>query len=142
MVPNSNPIVDYGPNPFVVNIEEETNMNTNFRTTLWTGEHLQVTLMSIQPGGEIGAEIHDNVDQFIRIEEGRGIARFGYTRETMLSDTPVDSDYAILVPAGIWHNLINTGNEPLKVYSIYAPPEHPFNTVHRTKEEADVAENE
>ena len=133
-------LMDYGPEPFVVNIERATEANNNFRTALWTGRNLQVTLMSLMPGEDIGLEIHPNVDQFIRIEEGRGMVQMGSTRNNLDFEKRVSDDYAIMVPAGKWHNLINTGNRPMKIYTIYAPPEHPRGTVHRTKEIAQAAE--
>lgn len=132
------PIVlrDYGPNPFVVNIEEAAKQNNNFRIALWTGSHLQVTLMSINVGEDIGLEIHPNLDQFIRIEEGQGIVMMGDRRDRLDFQANVRDDFAFIIPAGKWHNLINTGNRPLKLYSIYAPPQHPFGTIHKTKEDA------
>ena len=128
---------DYGPNPFAVNIEEAAKQNNNFRIALWTGKHLQLTLMSIEVGGEIGLEVHPNLDQFIRIEEGQGLLKMGDSKDRLDYQRRVSDDYAIIIPAGKWHNLINTGNKPLKLYSIYAPPQHPFGTVHRTKRDAD-----
>lgn len=128
---------DYGPEPFVVNIEQATKQNNTFRTALWTGQYLQLTLMNIEPGDDIGLEMHPDVDQFIRIEEGQGIVRMGDNKENLDFQRQVYDDYVILIPAGKWHNLINTGNKPLKLYSIYAPPEHPRGTVHRTKEDAE-----
>lgn len=124
---------DYGPQPFVVNINEATRQNKNFRTALWTGEHLQVTLMSINVGDDIGLEIHPNVDQFIRVEEGQGIVRMGKNKNNLDFQARVYDDFAIMIPAGTWHNVINTGKRPLKVYSIYAPPQHPHGVVHITK---------
>ena len=128
---------DYGPNPFVINIEEASKQNNTFRTALWTGKHLQVTLMSLQPGEDIGLEIHPHVDQFIRIEQGQGIAQMGQTKENLNFTRMVDDNSAIIIPAGVWHNITNTGNIPLKLYSIYAPPNHPFGTVQPTKQDAD-----
>lgn len=128
---------DYGPNPFVVNIEEATIQNNTFRTALWTGKYLQLTLMSINAGEDIGLEIHRDHDQFIRIEEGQGLVKMGDSKDNLNFQRKVYDDFVILIPAGKWHNLINTGYKPLKLYSIYAPPEHPRDTVHRTKEEAE-----
>ena len=127
---------DHGPHPYVVNIEEATLQNDKFRTALWTGEHLQLTLMSISVGESIGLEVHPKVDQFIRIEQGQGITEMGPCEDQVTFRRRVSDDDAIFVPAGYWHNLINTGNVPLKLYSIYAPPNHPFGTVHVTKEDA------
>ncbi len=124
---------DYGPEPFVVNIERATKMNNTFRTALWTGEHLQLTLMSIGVGEDIGLEVHPHLDQFIRIEQGQGIVKMGNSKDNLNFQESVHDDYAIIIPAGTWHNLINTGNRPIKLYSIYAPPQHPRGTVHLTK---------
>ncbi len=130
-------LMDYGPHPFAINIEEATKENNNFRIALWTGNHLQLTLMSINVGEDIGLEMHPNLDQFIRIEEGIGLIQMGDRKDRLDCQAHVQDDYAIIIPAGKWHNLMNIGNIPLKLYSIYAPPEHPFGTVHRTKEEAE-----
>lgn len=134
------PLRDYGSQPLVVNINQATTQNRTFRTALWTGQHFQVTLMSIPVGGEIGLEIHPNTDQFIRVEAGQGLVRMGPSRQNLEFAQRVYDDSAIMIPAGLWHNVINTGNIPLKVYVIYAPPEHPFGTVHQTKAEAEAAE--
>ena len=131
------PLKDYGPEPFVVNIEEATKQNNYFRLALWTGRYFQLTLMSIRVGEDIGLEMHPDVDQFIRIEEGQGIVKMGNRKECLDFQRNVSDDYAIVIPAGKWHNLINTGNKPLKLYSIYAPPEHPHGTIHETKEDAE-----
>ena len=130
-------IRDYGPKPFVFNIHHETNMNRNFRTTLWTGGHLQLTLMNIPVRCDIGVEMHSDVDQFVRVESGRAKVYFGNSRNTLHEAEIVNENYAILIPAGTWHNIVNTDNCPLKVYSLYAPPQHPFGTVHKTKADAE-----
>ncbi len=138
----SEEIKDYGPNPFVINIEEITTSNDTFRTALWTGEHMQLTLMSLEPGEDIGLEMHPDVDQFIRVEEGRGIVMMGESQDMPSFQQPVSADFAFIIPAGTWHNLVNVGSTPLKLYSIYAPPQHPFGTVHETKEIAEEAEHD
>lgn len=135
--PNNNVVIelmDYGSEPFAVNIKEASIQNDNFRTALWTGDHLQLTLMSLNPGEDIGTEIHPNVDQFIRIEDGQGLVRMGDTEDLSDFEADVYDDFIFIVPAGKWHNLYNTGNTPLKLYSIYAPPNHPHGTVQVTKE--------
>ena len=132
---------DYGSEPFVVNIREAAKQNNNFRLALWTGKHLQLTLMSIKPGEDIGLETHPDLDQFIRIEEGQGIVMMGDRKDKLDLQQRVYDGYAIIIPAGKWHNLINTGCKPIKLYSIYAPPEHPFGTVHATKAIAEAAEH-
>lgn len=124
---------DYGPQPSVLNIDEATNQNNNFRIALWTGKYLQVTLMSIKVGEDIGLEIHPYTDQFIRVEDGQGRIRMGKTKDTLDFQANAGDGFAIMIPAGFWHNIINTGNKPLKVYSIYAPPHHPRGIVQATK---------
>lgn len=131
---------DYGAEPFVVNINEATKQNNTYRTALWTGTHLQVTLMSLNAGEDIGLEMHPNVDQFLRVEQGQGIVQMGKRNDKLNFKSNIYDDTAIIIPAGTWHNVINTGNIPLKLYSIYAPPNHPFGTVHLTKADAVAAE--
>jgi mannose-6-phosphate isomerase-like protein (cupin superfamily)/rubrerythrin len=137
----SNGLKDYGGEPFVVDIEKVTKQNETYRTALWTGDHLQVTVMSIGVGEDIGLEIHPALDQFIRVEQGEGIVRMGNRKDDVDFEERVYDDYAIMIPAGKWHNLINTGDVPIKLYSIYAPPEHPYGTVHETKADAMAAED-
>ncbi|HHU19242.1 MAG TPA: cupin domain-containing protein [Bacilli bacterium] len=132
---------DQGRKPSVINISQATKQNKTFRTAIWTGKYLQVTLMSIKVGDEIGLEIHSNHDQFLRIEAGNGLVLMGDNKEQLTFQRRVASGSAIMVPAGTWHNIKNTGNQPLKLYSIYAPPEHAFGTVHQTKAEALAAEH-
>ena len=134
---NPNYIRDYGPEPFVMNINEVTKQNNNFRTALWTGNHLQVTLMSINVGESIGLEMHPDEDQFIRIEQGYGLVQMGNNKNNLNFERKVYDDFAIIIPAGKWHNLTNIGNVPIKLYSIYAPPNHPKGTIHRTKADAE-----
>ncbi|MFX3650157.1 MAG: cupin domain-containing protein [Paenibacillus sp.] len=131
---------DYGKRPLVIDIEKASQLNNTFRTALWTGEHFQVTLMRINVGEDIGLEVHPNTDQFIRIEEGQGLVQMGDSKDNLDFVANATEDYAIIVPAGKWHNLTNTGDKPLKVYVIYAPPQHPFGTVHLTKADAMAAE--
>lgn len=131
---------DYGREPFVININEATNTNNTFRTALWTGSQFQVTLMSLDVGEDIGLEMHPDVDQFLRVEQGQGNVRMGNTKNNLTFEENVYDDSAIIIPAGTWHNLTNTGPIPLKLYSIYAPPNHPFGTVHPTKRDAIAAE--
>lgn len=130
-------IKDYGAEPFVININEITKQNKNFRTALWAGQHLQITLMSINVGESIGLEMHSNLDQFIRIEQGFGLVQMGDNKNNLNFERKVYDDFAIVIPAGKWHNLTNIGNLPIKLYSIYAPPQHPKGTIHRTKADAE-----
>lgn len=125
---------------WVKNIEDATKDNTNFRTELWTGDYAQLTVMSIKPGEEIGNEIHSDVDQFLRVEQGKAKVTFSTTEDKVEEEHEIEDDWAIIVPAGTWHNVINIGDEDLKLYSIYSPPNHPKGTVHVTKAEADEAE--
>ncbi len=122
---------------YVGNIEEATLKNDYFRRVLFTGKHAQLVVMALKPGEEIGNEVHPNVDQFFRIEQGT--ARFVLNNK---EEHTVGSAGAVVVPAGTWHNVINTSQtEPLKLYTIYSPPQHPDGTVHKTKEEAEAAEH-
>ena len=112
---------------FVDNIERLTTENTDFRRVLYTGKHLQLVLMALMPGEEIGAEVHEDRDQFFRVESGRGDVVIDGKR------TKIKDDDAIVVPAGARHNVVNTGRAPLKVYTLYGPPEHKNGSVHPTK---------
>lgn len=103
-------MTDLGPELFVVNIENATCHNTNFRTALWTGENLQLTLMSIPKNGEIGVESHNCTDQFLRVETGKGIVKMGSCRDKMNFHKYIGAGDAVFVPAGTWHNIINTGD--------------------------------
>lgn len=133
-------ISDYGTEPLIVNIDYYATQNPYYRTALWTGNHLQVTLMSIPVNGDIGLEMHPDIEQFIRIEEGYALVMMGKSKTLLNYQQKVNSNYAVIIPAGTWHNIINIGKTPLKLYSIYAPPQHPFGTVHKTKEAAEAAE--
>lgn len=135
-----NEMTDSGGEPLIVNIDRAAKLNHNFRTALWTGGQLQLTLMSIPVGGDIGLEMHPRTDQFIRIESGTAQVMMGKKKDAPDYRQRVNSDYAVIIPAGTWHNIVNIGNMPLKVYSIYAPPQHPFGTVHKTKADAEEAE--
>ena len=113
---------------YITNIEKTTKENTDYRRVLYTAKNCQLVVMSLKPGEEIGNEVH-HLDQFIRVEEGRAkaILNNGETEHEL------EDDFAIIIPAGIWHNIINTGSEDLKLYTLYAPPEHKDGTVHPTK---------
>jgi mannose-6-phosphate isomerase-like protein (cupin superfamily) len=120
---------------YIADIEDQTEENRDFRRVLYTGPHMQLVLMSLAPGEELGEEVHETTDQFFRVEEGKG--------EVVIDgrETRIESDIAIIVPAGARHNVRNTGHKPLRFYTLYAPPEHPDGTVHRTKADADKAEH-
>lgn len=132
---------DYGAESFVTDIGKATIQNDTFRTSLWTGKNLQVTLMSIEAGDDIGLEVHEG-DQFLRIEKGQGFVQMGNSKENLNFEEKAENDYAIMIPAGKWHNVTNTGDDALKIYTIYAPPEHPHGTVHETRAIAMEAEEE
>lgn len=138
---SASPATDEGPAPFVAEIERATLDNDNYRTTLWSGSHLQMTVMSIEVGRDIGLEVHEDGDQFLRVEAGTARVEMGPARDDLSFVRDVEADWAILVPAGTWHNVTNMGSEPLKLYALYGPPEHPHGTVHATKAEADSDEH-
>lgn len=120
--------------PYVNNLEKDTVENENFRKVLSTTEKSQLVVMSLLPGEDIGEEVHD-VDQFIRIEQGSGKAVLNG------EEFDVEDDWAVVVPAGAMHNIINTGDSKMKLYTVYTPPEHKDGTVHETKAEAMAAEH-
>ena len=121
-------------NGFVGDIEEMTEGNADFRRVLYTGKNLQLVLMSIEPGDEIGEEVHPDGDQFFRVEKGEGEVWIDGRK------TAIAADVAFLIPAGARHNVVNTGDERLQVYTLYAPPEHADGTVHATSAEAQADE--
>lgn len=127
---------DYGPCPYKLNIEEMAEQNKNFRTAVWTGCHMQMTMMCIPPCEDIGWEIHPETDQLIRVESGNAIVQMGYCKNQMEFQHEMCPGDAVFIPAGIWHNIMNPGRCPLKLSSIYAPPNHPWGTVHQTKADA------
>lgn len=134
---SSERITDYGSQPFIVNINQFAKMNNSFRTALWTGDWLQVTLMSIPVGEDIGIEMHPDTDQLIKIEDGCARIMTGKSKNALNYQKNASAGYAVIVPAGTWHNIVNTGQKPLKLFSVYAPPHHPFGTVQRTKCDAE-----
>ena len=129
--------IDYGPDPFVLDVRQETLMNDTFRTTRWTGGHMQLTMMSILPGQDIGQELHPELDQFVRVEDGQGLVQMGTDPDNLDFQKTVFEGEAFFIPAGTWHNLLNTGTQPLKIYSIYAPAAHPRGTVNLVKDAAE-----
>ena len=122
-------------------IEAITVGNSTFRTVLFTGSNLQLTVMSLEPGEEIGLEMHDHRDQFIRVEDGNATVTLGPSQDQIDETHQLAGDWAVIVPGGTWHNVINTGDTPLRLYSLYAPPEHADGVIHHTKAEADAAEH-
>ena len=118
---------------FVDEIEELTDENTNFRQVLYTAKKMQLVVMTLKPGGEIGEEVHKDADQFFRVETGKGEISIDGTVSKIKTGT------AMIVPAGARHNIKNTGDKPLKLYTVYAPPHHADGTVHATKAAADAS---
>lgn len=133
---------DQGKKPYGIDIEKETLDNTSFRTTMWTGEHIQMTVMEIPVGGDIGLEVHEDTDQFLRIEQGKGRCEMGPAKDDLNFVKEVEDDFAIFVPAGVWHNVTNIGEEPLKLYTIYGPADHLPGTVHKTQADAEADPHE
>ncbi|MGC5077861.1 cupin domain-containing protein [Agrococcus sp. DT81.2] len=132
-------IHDNGPKPNAFDIESATTANDAYRRVAWTGKHLQVTLMSIEPGKAIGLEVHHGTDQFLRIDQGKGVAKMGPAKDD-LQETEVEDGWSIQVPAGTWHDVENTGDEPLRLYTIYAPTHHAKGIVQQTAEKAEEDE--
>ena len=114
------------------NIEQRTVENDNFRQVLYTGKHLQLVVMTLPPGCDIGEEVHDDRDQFFRFEEGKGVVDIDGV------ENPVEDDFAVIVPAGARHNVRNTGSGPLRLYTVYGPPEHMDGVIHATKADAEA----
>lgn len=110
---------------WVGDIERRTLENEAFRTVVFTGEHAQLTVMSLEPGEDIGREVHPDRDQFIRIEQGEARVEFGSSESQVDEAHDVADDWAIVIPVGVWHNVVNTGSRDLKLYSLYSPSEHP-----------------
>lgn len=125
---------------WVGDIEKATLENTSFRTVLFTGASMQLTVMRVPPGEEVGLQMHDHLDQFLRVEQGHARVTMGPTEGEIAETHDLRDDWVVIVPGGTWHNVINTGISDLKLYSLYAPPEHPDGTVHVTKADADEAE--
>jgi len=115
---------DTGPRPQAFNIERATQDNAQYRSVAWSGRYLQVTLMSIPVGGDIGLEAHPETDQFLRLDAGTGRVQMGAAKDKLTFDEAVSSGWCVVVPAGTWHNITNTGTTPMQVYAIYAPAHH------------------
>jgi mannose-6-phosphate isomerase-like protein (cupin superfamily) len=121
---------------WLTDIEKLTLENGDFRRVVYTGEHTQLTVMRLAPGEDIGLESHGHLDQFLRVEQGQARVDFGRSEDSVDESHEVSDDWAVIVPAGAWHNVVNTGQEDVKLYSLYSPPEHADGTVHVTKAEA------
>jgi mannose-6-phosphate isomerase-like protein (cupin superfamily) len=115
---------DVGPEPHSFDIETATKANLDYRTVAWSGRYLQVTLMSIPVGGDIGLEAHPETDQFLRLDAGQGHVQMGPAKNDMSFEKDVSVGWCVLVPAGTWHNITNIGTTPMQVYAIYAPAHH------------------
>lgn len=129
-----------GDTPAIINIHNVACSNPNYRKEIWTGGHLQVTVMSIPVGGEIGLELHDDLDQLLYVQYGMAAVYMGPTKQGVEFVSNAGKDNIILVPQGTWHNVINCSNVPLKLFSVYAPPHHPVGTVQPTKFDSDLAD--
>ena len=135
-------ITDNGPEPNALDIERATRENGTYRTVAWTGKYLQVTLMSIPVGESIGLEAHPETDQFLRLDAGRGRVKMGPAKDELTYQRDVADGWSIQVPAGTWHDVENTGDEPLRLYTVYAPVHHAAGIVQATAEEAEHDEEE
>jgi mannose-6-phosphate isomerase-like protein (cupin superfamily) len=130
-------INDIGPQPQSFDLEKATVENTNYRTVAWSGKHLQLTLMSIPVGEDIGLEEHPDTDQFLRLDAGRGRVQIGPTKDQLDFDREVEDGWAIFVPAGSWHNVTNIGDQPLRLYTVYAPVHHAAGKIQATAADAE-----
>jgi mannose-6-phosphate isomerase-like protein (cupin superfamily) len=131
-------IRDIGPQPQSFDLEQATCDNAEYRSVAWSGRYLQVTLMSIPVGADIGLEAHPETDQFLRLDAGRGRVQMGASKEQLTFDEEVGDGWCVLVPAGTWHNITNIGEEPMQLYAIYAPAHHKPGKVHRTATDAEA----
>jgi mannose-6-phosphate isomerase-like protein (cupin superfamily) len=129
-------VSDIGPHPQSFNLERQTVENTNYRTVAWSGRYLQLTLMSIPEGADIGLEMHPETDQFLRLDAGRGRVQMGSSKDALEFDQEVSDGWCILVPAGTWHNVTNIGDVPMQLYAIYAPAHHKPGKLHATAADA------
>ncbi len=133
-------IKDIGPEPQSFDLETATVENDVYRDVAWTGRYLQLTLMSIPVGEDIGLEVHPETDQFLRLDAGRGLVQMGPAKDLLDFEQEVEDGWCILVPAGRWHNVTNIGDEPMRLYAIYAPVHHAADKVHATAEDAEADE--
>ncbi len=134
-------IEDIGPGPQSFDLESATVENTSYRTVAWSGKYLQLTLMSIPVGEDVGLEVHPETDQFLRLDAGRGRVQMGPAKDQLDFEREVEDGWAILVPAGTWHNVTNIGDEPMQLYAVYAPVHHAAGKVHPTADDAERDED-
>lgn len=130
-------IKDIGPGPQSFDLEKETLANANYRTVAWSGRYLQLTLMSIPAGADIGLEAHPETDQFLRLDGGRGRVQMGPAEDRLDFDREVEDGWAVFVPAGTWHNITNIGDGPMQLYAVYAPVHHDAGMVQATADDAE-----
>src|SRR3954467_8916184 len=130
-------ITDVGPQPNAFDIETATTANTHYRAVAWSGKYLQVTLMSIPVGESIGLEMHPETDQFLRLDAGQGRARMGTAKDQLTFEQDVTDGWCVLVPAGTWHDVVNTGDEPMRLYAVYAPVHHAAGKIQATQADAE-----
>jgi mannose-6-phosphate isomerase-like protein (cupin superfamily) len=130
-------ISDIGPQPNSFDLETATRENSTYRTVAWTGTYLQVTLMSIPVGESIGLEQHPDTDQFLRLDAGRGKVQMGPAQDELTFEQDVTDGWCVVVPAGTWHDITNTGEEPMRLYAVYAPVHHAAGIVQETAEDAE-----
>lgn len=130
-------IEDIGPQPQSFDLEKATLENDRYRVVAWSGRYLQLTLMSIPPGADVGLEAHPETDQFLRLDGGRGRVQMGPAEDQLDFDQEVEDGWAMLVPAGSWHNVTNTGDEPMRLYAVYAPVHHAAGAVQATADDAE-----
>jgi mannose-6-phosphate isomerase-like protein (cupin superfamily) len=133
-------ITDNGPQPNAFDLETATKENSTYRTVAWTGRYLQVTLMSIPPGSSIGLEAHPETDQFVRLDAGKGHVTMGPSKDDLDFQLDVEDGWSVQVPAGTWHDIINTGDEDMRLYVVYAPVHHTPGIVQETAENAEADE--
>jgi mannose-6-phosphate isomerase-like protein (cupin superfamily) len=134
----ANRIIDIGPQPQSFDIEQASNENSNYRSVAWSGRYLQVTLMSIPTGSSIGLEAHPQTDQFLRLDAGHGLVQMGSTKDKLTFEKEVSDGWCVLVPAGTWHNITNTGTTPMQLYTVYAPAHHAPDKVQATAADAEA----
>jgi mannose-6-phosphate isomerase-like protein (cupin superfamily) len=135
---NADRIQDIGPLPQAFNIERATRENADYRSVAWSGRYLQVTLMSIPVGGDIGLESHPETDQFLRLDAGNGRVQMGPAKDQLSFEQAVSDGWCVLVPAGTWHNITNIGTTPMQVYTVYAPAHHAPGKVQSTAAAAEA----
>ncbi len=131
-------IKDVGPQPRSFDLEQATLDNADYRSVAWSGRYLQVTLMSIPTGGDIGLEAHPQTDQFLRLDAGRGLVQMGASKDKLTFEQEVSDGWCVLVPAGTWHNITNVGATAMQVYAVYAPAHHSPDKVHATAAAAEA----